>query len=223
MDRAMEIKFQNIAPMISNTPLLEIKYKYRGSDRRIFAKAEYYNLSGSIKDRVAFHILKRPMKTTPSRKAIASPRPSAAIPESRFRQWGSYLGHNVVDLYARLDEPDVFPLWKATGAKSPAGVREGRRLFRLHQMTEDLAKQGNVFLPRQFSNEDNVEAHYLTTGEEIVRQLSVLGLKADGTVAGVGTGGTVMGIGKRLKKENPNCKVYPLEPSNSPPFPPATG
>ena len=49
MDRSMELKFQSFAPMISNTPLLEIQYKYRGNDRRIFAKAEYYNLSGSIK------------------------------------------------------------------------------------------------------------------------------------------------------------------------------
>ena len=60
-----------------------------------------------------------------------------------------------------------------------------------------------MFLPRQFSNEDNVETHYLTTGEEIVRQLSALGLKADGTVAGVGTGGTVMGIGKKVEGRKP--------------------
>ena len=73
-----------------------------------------------------------------------------------------------------------------------------------------------MFLPRQFSNEDNTEAHYMTTAVEIVRQLDVLGLKADGVVAGVGTGGTVMGIGKRIKEYNPAARAFPLEPLNSP-------
>ena len=66
MDRSMELKFQSFAPMISNTPLLEIQYKYRGNDRRIVAKAEYYNLSGSIKDRVAFHTVSYTHLTLPT-------------------------------------------------------------------------------------------------------------------------------------------------------------
>ncbi len=83
-------------------------------------------------------------------------------------------------------------------------------------MTEELAAKGGVFLPCQFSNEDNSTAHYLTTGAEIAAQLSSIGLKADAVVAGVGTGGTVMGIGRRLRETNPACKLYPLEPENSP-------
>ena len=83
-------------------------------------------------------------------------------------------------------------------------------------MTEELAAKGGVFLPCQFSNEDNCTAHYLTTGVEIAAQLSSIGLKADAVVAGVGTGGTVMGIGRRLRETNPACKLYPLEPENSP-------
>ncbi|MDE5993394.1 MAG: pyridoxal-phosphate dependent enzyme, partial [Oscillospiraceae bacterium] len=80
----------------------------------------------------------------------------------------------------------------------------------------ELAAKGGVFLPGQFSNEDNCEAHFLSTGAEIVRQLASIGRKADAFVAGVGTGGTVMGVGRRLRQENPNCKIYPLEPLNSP-------
>lgn len=83
-------------------------------------------------------------------------------------------------------------------------------------MTEELAKKGGVFLPRQFSNEDNTQTHYLTTGEEIVSQLARLGLVPDGVVAGVGTGGTVMGITRRLRDENLNAKGFPLEPLSSP-------
>ena len=84
------------------------------------------------------------------------------------------------------------------------------------RLTEELAKQGNVFLPCQFSNEDNAEAHELLTGPEIVRQLRSLGKTADAVVAGVGTGGTVMGIGRALRRVNPDCAVFPLEPINSP-------
>ena len=84
------------------------------------------------------------------------------------------------------------------------------------RMTEELAAKGGVFLPCQFSNEDNCTAHYLTTGAEIAAQLSSIGLRADAVVAGVGTGGTVMGIGRRLRETNPACKLYPLEPENSP-------
>lgn len=216
MDRTMEIKFQNIAPMISNTPLLEIKYKYRGFDRRIFAKAEYYNLSGSIKDRVAFHILKKAYESHTIKEGDCIAEATSGNTGIAFSAMGSYLGHNVVIYMPDWMSRERISLMESYGAKVRlVSEKEGGFLGSI-QMTEDLAKQGNVFLPRQFSNEDNVEAHYLTTGEEIVQQLSVLGLKADGTVAGVGTGGTVMGIGKRLKKENPNCKVYPLEPSNSP-------
>ena len=101
-------------------------------------------------------------------------------------------------------------LMKSFGAEVRLVSKEQGGFLGSIALTEELAKQGNVFLPCQFSNEDNTEAHFLFTGEEISRQLSALGLTADGIVAGVGTGGTVMGIGRRLKKDNPNCRIYPL-------------
>ena len=107
-------------------------------------------------------------------------------------------------------------LMKSYGAEVRLVSHEEGGFLGSISMTEELAKQGGVFLPRQFSNDDNVEAHFLMTGEEILSQLSRLGLTPDGVVAGVGTGGTVMGIGKRLQKTNPACKIFPLEPLNSP-------
>ena len=105
---------------------------------------------------------------------------------------------------------------KSFGAEVRLVSREEGGFLGSIAMTEKLAEGGGVFLPRQFSNEDNTETHYLYTGEEISRQLAAMGLKADGIVAGVGTGGTVMGIGRRLRKDNADCKVFPLEPLNSP-------
>jgi cysteine synthase A len=84
------------------------------------------------------------------------------------------------------------------------------------KLSEELAAQGGVFLPQQFENEHNAEAHEMTTGPEIWKQLANIGLKPDAFVAGVGTGGTVMGTGKYLKAMNPQIKIHPLEPAESP-------
>ncbi|MNL07408.1 Cysteine synthase [compost metagenome] len=84
------------------------------------------------------------------------------------------------------------------------------------KLSEDLAAAGGVFLPKQFENKYNEEAHEKTTGMEIWEQLKLNGLKPDAFVAGVGTGGTVMGVGKGLKSFNPAIKIHPLEPAESP-------
>ncbi len=83
------------------------------------------------------------------------------------------------------------------------------------QMTRDEKANDpdGVFLPCQFESENNTDAHYTGTGREILDQLASVGLVPDAFIAGVGTGGTVMGVGKRLKEKNPNVKVYPLEPN----------
>jgi cysteine synthase A len=84
------------------------------------------------------------------------------------------------------------------------------------KLSEELVADGGVFLPRQFENLYNAEAHEMTTGPEIWEQLAGLGLKPDAFVAGVGTGGTVMGTGKYLKTMNPEVEIHPLEPAESP-------
>ncbi len=209
-------KFDHISGMISNTPMLEIRFLYKGQERRIFAKAEYYNLTGSIKDRVAYYILKKAYEE-------GSINPTDIIVEATsgntgisFSAMGRYLGHRVVIYMPDWMSRERINLMKSFGAEVRLVSKEEGGFLGSIAMTEELEKQGGVFLPRQFSNEDNAQTHYDLTGAEIVKQLAELGLKADGIVAGVGTGGTVMGIGRRLKTENPNCKIYPLEPLNSP-------
>ena len=208
--------FDRIAPMISNTPLLEIQFRYRGQARRIFAKAEYYNLTGSIKDLVAFHIMKKAYEQGAICEGDMIAEATSGNTGIAFSAIGRYLGHPVVIFMPDWMSRERIVLMQSFGAEVRLVSREEGGFLGSIQRTEELAKQGGVFLPRQFSNEDNSETHYLTTGLEIVRQLDALGLRADGVVAGVGTGGTVMGIGKRLKEANPACKAFPLEPLNSP-------
>lgn len=216
MKTETEKKFRDIEGMISHTPLVEIHFRFRGEPRVIYAKAEYYNLTGSIKDRVAYYIMKKAYEAgeiSPGDIVVEATSGNTGI---AFSAMGSYLGHRVVIYMPDWMSSERINLMKSYGAEVRLVSKEEGGFLGSIAMTEDLAKQGGVFLPRQFSNEDNVEAHYLSTGEEIVRQLGALGLTADGIVAGVGTGGTVMGIGKRLQASNPACKVYPLEPENSP-------
>ncbi len=216
MDEAIKQKFEGVAALVGNTPLLEIDYRYKGNRRRIFAKAEYFNVTGSIKDRVAYHILKRAYERDEIGPDDIIAEATSGNTGISFSAIGSYLGHQVVIYMPDWMSKERINLMKSYGAQVRLVSKEEGGFLGSIAMTEELYKKGGVFLPRQFSNEGNAEAHYLMTGEEIVRQLAEIGLKADGVVAGVGTGGTVMGIGRRLKKENPACRVYPLEPLNSP-------
>ncbi len=212
----MKQQFENIAPLIGNTPLLEIKLSYKGQIRTIYSKAEYYNLTGNIKDRVALYILQKAYEKGTIHKGDIIAEATSGNTGIAFSALGSYLGHQVVIYMPDWMSKERINLMQSYGADVRlVSAQEGGFLGSIKK-TEELAKGGEVFLPCQFSNEDNVMAHYLMTGNEIVSQLEHLGLKADAVVAGVGTGGTIMGLGKRLKEVNPHCKAYPLEPSNSP-------
>lgn len=209
-------KFENIKNMIGNTPLLEITLKYKGETRKVYAKAEYYNLTGSIKDRVAYYILENAYKTGKIKENDVIAEATSGNTGIAFSALGSYLGHKVVIYMPDWMSRERINLMKSFGAEIRLVSKEEGGFLGSIKMTEELAEKGGVFLPCQFSNEDNTMAHYFTTGEEISDQLKEIGLKADGVVAGVGTGGTVMGIAKRLKEDNPECKAFPLEPLNSP-------
>lgn len=210
-------KIEGLSSLIGNTPLLEIFFNYKGESRRIFAKAEHYNLTGSIKDRMALHILKKSYANgniKPGDKIVEATSGNTGI---SFSAIGSALGNEVTIFMPDWMSEERKNLIKSYGAKIELVSAEQGGFLGSIKMTEDFAsKDDNVFLPCQFSNEYNCEAHYLTTGPEIYKQLNSLGLKVDGIVAGVGTGGTIMGLGKFFKEKNPNIKLYPLEPANSP-------
>lgn len=216
MDDIIRRKFEDIAGLVGNTPLLEIDFRYKGSNRRIFAKAEYFNVTGSIKDRIAYHILKTAYEQGEIHPGDMIAEATSGNTGISFSSLGSYLGHQVVIYMPDWMSMERINLMKSFGAQVRLVSKEQGGFLGSIAMTEELYKQGGVFLPRQFSNEGNARAHYEMTGEEIVRQLAGRGLVADAVVAGVGTGGTVMGIGRRLRRENPDCRIYPLEPLNSP-------
>lgn len=182
-------QFDRIAPLIGRTPLLEIHYRFRGEARRLFAKMESYNLTGNIKDRVAFHILRKAYEQgtiQPGDRIIEATSGNTGI---AFSALGRYLGHDVIIYMPDWMSMERIRLMESYGAEVRLVSREEGGFLGSIAMTEELARGGGVFLPRQFSNEDNTETHFLYTGAEIAEQLETLGLRADGVVAGVGTGG----------------------------------
>lgn len=217
----MRNKYQSriggLSSLISNTPLLAIDLMYKGDRRTLYAKAENLNMTGSIKDRMAFHILEQGYQRghlQPGNLVIEATSGNTGI---SFAAIGRALGHPVTIFMPNWMSEERINLIRSLGAEIVLVSREGGGFLGSIRRAEELAQatQG-AFLPRQFSNEDNVEAHYLTTGPEIWWQLRFRSLFPNAFVAGVGTGGTIMGTGRFLKEKYPSIHIHPLEPASSP-------
>jgi len=206
-----------LSSLINNTPLLAIEFIYAGKQRTLYAKAEHLNMTGSIKDRMAFHILERGYARgilKPGNLVIEATSGNTGI---AFAAIGRALGHPVTIFMPDWMSEERINLVRSLGAKIVLVSREEGGFLGSIRRAEALAETTEgAFLPRQFSNEDNVEAHYRTTGPEIWWQLRFRALYPHAFVAGVGTGGTIMGTGRFLKEKYPSITIHPLEPANSP-------
>ena len=212
----MEDIFNGIRQMISNTPLMEISFTYKGKPMKIYAKAEYFNLSGSIKDRVAYYILKKAYETGAIKHGDTIVEATSGNTGIAFSAMAAYLGHPMVVFMPDWMSEERIKIMKSYGAKVELVSHEEGGFLGSIAKSEELAKNDCVFLPGQFSNPDNTMAHTTDTGIETLRQLELFGKKPDCVVAGVGTGGTIMGLSKAFKTVNPRCMARPLEPKNSP-------
>jgi cysteine synthase A len=174
-------------------------------------------MTGSIKDRMAYFIINNAYKQGilhPGDMIIEATSGNTGI---SFSAIGRALGHPVTIFMPDWMSQERINLIKSFGAViNLVSMEEGGFLGSI-KMSEALAAENkNSFLPRQFSNCDNIQAHYSTTGPELWWQMKMRHLSIDAFVAGVGTGGTIMGVGKYLKEMNPEITIHPLEPSNSP-------
>lgn len=212
----MTNSINGLSSLIGNTPLLLINYKYKGQTRKIYAKAENLNLTGSIKDRMAFHILKRAIKEGKLKKGMPIIEATSGNTGVAFAAIGRALGHDVTIFMPDWMSDERKNLIRSFGAEIVLISKEEGGFLGSIKRSEELAKKVNGFLPCQFSNNDNVDAHYNTTAPEIWWQLRCHNQFPDAFVAGVGTGGTIMGVGKFFKEKKRNIKIHPLEPENSP-------
>lgn len=208
---------KGFSSLIGNTPLIAVDFMFNGKKRTIYAKAENLNMTGSIKDRMAFHILEQGYIRgflKPGYKVIEATSGNTGI---AFSAIGRALGHPVTIFMPDWMSMERKNLIRSYGAEIVlVSKEEGGFLGSISRAEEMAAQNPESFLPRQFSNEDNVEAHYGKTGPEIWWQLRFRNLTPDAFIAGVGTGGTIMGVGRYLREMNPAIKLHPLEPLNSP-------
>jgi cysteine synthase A len=217
VSNSYQSRFKSIRHLIGNTPLLEIHFSFKGRQRVLYAKAEHLNMTGSIKDRMAYYILQRACLE-------GSIKPGARIAEATsgntgisFAAIGRTLGHPVIIFMPDWMSRERVELIKSLGAKIMPVTREQGGFLGSIKLTEELAnKEENIFLPCQFSNDANVEAHEMSTGPEIWWQLQFINLQPDAFVAGVGTGGTIMGVGKYLRTKKPSIRIHPMQPAESP-------
>jgi len=207
----------SLRQLVGHTPLLEIQYRKDGEERCLFAKYESLNMTGSVKDRMACHILAEAQKTGRLQPGDTIVEASSGNTGIAFAAVGAALGHKV-----RIYMPDWMSaerkqLIASLGAEIvPVSKEEGGFVGSV-QMAEQYANgRDDVFLPQQFENQANVRAHAAATGPEILLQLEAFGVRPGAFVAGVGTGGTVMGVGRALRSAFPHVQVHPLEPANSP-------
>lgn len=209
--------FQSLRHLIGNTPLLAIQLKFRGKAAVIYAKYEAANMTGSIKDRMALHILEHAYQNEKIRPGDTIVEATSGNTGISFAALGRALGHPVTIFMPDWMSRERVDLIRSLGAMIIPVAREQGGFVGSIRMTEEMAaREDNVFLPCQFSNTANVEAHEQTTGPEIWWQLRSASLVPDAFVAGVGTGGTVMGVGNYLKKMNPAVRIHPMQPAESP-------
>jgi cysteine synthase A len=210
-------RLQGLCALVGNTPLVSVRLRYRGRECRVHAKAEYLNLTGSIKDRMALHICRTAIEKgalLPGDTIVEATSGNTGI---AFAALGAALGHPVVIFMPDWMSEERKAVIRSFGADIRLVSREAGGFLGSIANAETLGREiGRVFLPRQFDNQANVQAHASTTGPELIAELARLGLSPDAFVAGVGTGGTVMGVAEAFSRRGLGSRVHPLEPAESP-------
>ncbi len=194
----------NVLEMIGDTPLLKLR------NEKIYAKAEFLNPGGSLKDRVALCMLE-------SAEIEGMLKPGMSIVEPTSGNTG--IGITLVGTCKGYDVTIVMPEGMSEERKSLIRVLGGNLVLTPDsenvegavRKAAEIASSGNYFMPQQFKNLNNPRAHYEFTGPEIWKQT---GGQIDFFVSGIGSGGTIQGVGKYLKDRNPSVKIIAVEPAN---------
>ncbi|WP_462259278.1 cysteine synthase A [Vagococcus teuberi] len=206
--------YTSIDELIGKTPLLELKgiENKLGLDATILAKVEYFNPAGSVKDRIAKAMLDTAEKSGVLTKDTTIIEPTSGNTGIGLSMMAATRGYKLIIVMPETMSVERRQLMKAYGAELV--LTEGSKGMKgAIAKAEELASEiDNSFIPSQFSNPANPEIHYQTTGPEIWNDTEG---NVDIFVAGVGTGGTVTGVGTYLKEKNPNVKVIAVEPTDS--------
>lgn len=207
--------YEKITDLVGETPIVKLNNysKEKGLEANILAKLEYFNPAGSVKDRIAKSIIEDAIEKGKVNKDTVIIEPTSGNTGIGLSSVAASLGLRIIITMPETMSVERRNLMKAYGAELV--LTDGAKGMKgAIAKAEELAKEyPNSFIPGQFVNEVNPLTHYRTTGPEIWKDTEG---KVDIFVAGVGTGGTISGVGKYLKEQNPDVKVVAVEPAGSP-------
>ena len=199
---------ENILDIIGNTPMISLK-KLTGLN--IFAKAEYLNPGGSIKDRIAKYMIDRAEESGLLKPGMTIMEPTSGNTGIGLSLVGVQKGYRVVIVMPENMSEERKKIIRALGAELILTKAEESIGGSVAEVERQKKLDPNIFVPQQFENPDNPRAHYISTAAEIWEQLEG---NVDIFVSGLGSGGTLQGIGRYIKDKNPNAKVIAVEPKN---------
>ena len=207
--------YESVAQTVGNTPLVRIKNfeKENGLEARVYAKLEYFNPAGSVKDRIAKAIIDDAVATGRIKDGSTIIEPTSGNTGIGIASYAAAKGFKVIITMPESMSVERRNLMKAYGAElvlTDASLGMKGAIAKAQELQKEIP---DSIIAGQFENPVNPKAHYETTGPEIWNDLDG---QVDIFIAGVGTGGTVSGVGKYLKEKNPNVKVIALEPETSP-------
>ncbi len=195
--------------LIGNTPLLQIFYKLNGEEHSFFTKLEYYNYTGSIKDRVVSYILKKMEEEGILKDGMPLVEATSGNTGISLASFGALLKHPVKIFMPDWVSKERALLMRSYGADVTLISREEGGFKTCIEMARDYSLKHHGFLLNQFSNRYNLEAHEKTTAKELLNTITNI----DIFVSGIGTGGTLIGTGRKLKEEY-GTKIIAMEPEN---------
>ncbi len=203
-------KFYSVGHAIGNTPMVELTSLNSNPRVRILAKLEGNNPGGSIKDRPAYYMIAKAEESgvlTHDKTILEATSGNTGIALAMIGAAHKYRVKLVMPACVSLERRSILEAYGAEVVLSPAHEATDGAIRLAHRILEE--NPGEYYLPNQYANENNVLAHYETTGPEIFYQT---GGDIDMFIAGMGTGGTLMGVGRSLKEKNPNTKIIGVEP-----------
>lgn len=207
--------YNSVTELVGDTPLLKLNNISDDSMADIYVKLESKNPAGSVKDRIALAMIEKAEREGKIKPGDTIVEPTSGNTGIGLASMGAAKGYKVIIVMPESMSVERRKLMKGYGAElilTPASEGMKGSIAK----AEELVKEHGYFMPMQFDNPENPNIHELTTGPEIIGAFQGLGKKIDAFVAGVGTGGTLSGIGRALKQADPETKVYALEPAESP-------
>jgi cysteine synthase len=206
-------KFVNSLELIGGTPLVKLNSVIPKNGANIFAKLEFFNPGGSVKDRIALAMIE-----DAEEKGILKPGSTIIEPTSGntgigLALVGAIKGYNIILVMSENMSSERRMILESFGAKCELSRAEFGMEGTIERAEELLAENPDYFMPQQFNNPANPEVHRKTTGPEIVEAMD--GESVDGFVAGIGTGGTITGVGEILKQHYGEVKIVGVEPATS--------